>query len=125
MNATLRLLRPTAILRRLAAQLAFVAVLAAALMPTLTRIALPEGLADGAAICQSAPTGASQGSANVHDDACLYCALAHATPALSVAASAAPGIVAFAPPAPLAPAPVRASVAQARPPAARGPPPVA
>ena len=125
MHTALSLLRPTAFLRRLGVQLAFVALLAAALMPTVSRLALPDGLADWASICQSAPSGSPQGGATSHDDVCAFCTLAHTTPALPVDVPPAVAAIAFAPPAPLAPAPVRASVAQARPPAARGPPSVA
>jgi len=124
-NAALHLLRPTAFLRHLGAQMAFVALLAAALMPTLARLALPDGLADRAAICQSAPAGSPQDSPASHDDLCAFCTLAQFAPALPAAAPAALAVVPFAPPAPLAPAAVRASVAQSSPPDARGPPPVA
>ena len=119
----LALLRPTAFLRRLGVQLAFVALLAAALMPTISRLAQPEGLADWAAICQSTPSGNSlSDAARAHDDACAFCTLAHTTPFLLGDATPTIAAIAFAPPAPRAPAPVRAHAAQARPPAARGPP---
>ena len=116
------LLRPTAFLRRLGVRLALVALLAAALMPTLSRLAQPEGLADWAAICQSAPSGTPSDAARAHDDACAFCTLAHTTPFLLDDSRPAVAVVDFAPPAPRAPAPVRARVTQARPPAARGPP---
>ena len=119
----LALLRPTAFLRRLGVRLALVALLAAALMPTLSRLAQPEGLADWAAICQSTPSGNSPSdAARAHDDACAFCTLAHTTPFLLDDSRPAVAVVDFAPPAPRAPAPVRARVTQARPPAARGPP---
>lgn len=119
---TLTLLRPTAFLRRLGVQLAFVALLAAALMPTISRLAQPEGLADWAAICQSTPPGTAPDAARAHDDACAFCTLAHTTPFLLDDGRPAVAVVAFAPPAPRAPDAVRAPVTQARPPAARGPP---
>ncbi len=118
----LALLRPTALLRRLGVQLALVALLAAALMPTFTRLASPEGLAGWASVCQAAAPGSTQDGPSALDDACVFCTLAHAAPALLPAAPPAVAAIAFAPPAPLATAPVRTSVAQARPPAARGPP---
>lgn len=118
----LAFLRPTAALRRLGVRLAFVAVLAAALMPTFSRLAQPDGIAQWAAICQSTPTGPSQDGAHDRDDACAYCTLAHTTPALLDAVPAVLAAIAFAPPAPLAAAPVRPVIAQARAPGARGPP---
>jgi hypothetical protein len=124
----LAFLRPTAALRRLGVRLAFVAVLAAALMPTFSRLAQPGGIAEWAAICQSTPTspsGPSQDSAHAHDDACAYCTLAHTTPALLDAVPVVVAAIEFAPPAPLAPAPVRAGVPQARAPSARAPPSLA
>ena len=122
MHRALAFLRPTAALRRLGVQLAFVALLAAALMPTFSRLAQPGGIADWAAICQSAPSGPQQDGAHEHDDACAYCTLAHTTPALLDAVPVVVAAIAFAPPAPLAPAPVRAGVPQARAPSARAPP---
>ncbi len=118
----LTFLRPTAALRRLGVRLAFVAVLAAALMPSFSRWAQPAGLAGWAAICQSSPSDTTQGDARAHDDACAYCTLAHTTPVLPGAAQAVVAAIDFAPPAPLAPAPVRTGVPQARAPSARAPP---
>jgi len=117
----LALLRPTAALRRLGVRLAFVAVLAAALMPSFSRWAQPGGLAGWAAIC-SAPSGDSRDGARDHADACAYCTLAHTTPVVPGTEHAVVAAIAFAPPAPLAPAPVRTGVAQARAPSARAPP---
>lgn len=122
MHTALAFLRPTAALRRLGVRLAFVALLAAALMPTFSRLAQPGGIAEWAAICQSSPSGPQQDGAHDHDDACAYCTLAHTTPALLDAAPMAVAAVEFAPPAPLAPVPVRAGVPQARAPSARAPP---
>lgn len=122
MHAALAFIRPTAALRRLGVRLAFVAVLAAALMPTFSRLAQPGGIAEWAAICQSVPSGPSQDGAHEHDDACAYCTLAHTTPALLDAVPTVVAALEFAPPAPLAPVPVRASVPQARAPSARAPP---
>ena len=83
------LLRPTAALRRLGVQWAFVAVLALALMPSLSRWMAPTGPSDWAAICQAAPSGpgstAPQGDR--HGDACALCSLAHATPVIGAAAN--------------------------------------
>ena len=118
----LTFLRPTAALRRLGVRLAFVAVLAAALMPSFSRLMQPGGLAGWAAICQTAPSGAPQDGAGDHADACAYCTLAHTTPVLPVSAQAIVAAIDFAPPAPLAPVPVRAGVPQARAPSARAPP---
>ncbi len=115
-------LRPAAALRRLGVRLAFVAVLAAALMPSFSRWAQPAGLAGWAAICQSSPSGQSQDGARAHADACAYCTLAHTTPVLPGAAQALVAAIDFAPPAPLAPAPVHTGVPQARAPSARAPP---
>ena len=115
-------LRPTAALRRLGVRLAFVAVLAAALMPSFSRWMQPGGLAGWAAICQSSTSGTSQEGAGDHADACAYCTLAHTTPVLPGTAQAVVVAIAFAPPAPLAPAPVRTGVPQARAPSARAPP---
>ena len=118
----LTFLRPTAAFRRLGVRLAFVAVLAAALMPSLARLAQPGGLAGWAAICQSSTTGGSQDGARDHADACAYCTLAHTTPVLPGAAPALVAAVDFAPPAPMAAAPMHAGGAQARAPSARAPP---
>ena len=125
MHDALAFLRPTAALRRLGVRLAFVAVLAAALMPTFSRLAQPGGIAEWAAICQSPATSPSQQGAHDHDDACAYCTLAHTTPALLDGAPTLVAAITFAPPAPLAPAPVRAGAVQARAPSARAPPSVA
>ena len=115
-------LRPAAALRRLGVRLAFVAVLAAALMPSFSRWAQSDGLAGWAAICQSSPSGESQGGTHANDDACAYCTLAHTTPVLPGTAQAVVAAIDFAPPAPLAPVPVRTGVPQARAPSARAPP---
>jgi hypothetical protein len=131
MRALLPTLRPTAALRRLSVRLAFVAVLAAALMPTFSRLLQPAALADWATICQAAQTGsgaergASQDGAHEHGDACAFCTLAHTTPALGGAALPAVAVLAYAAPAPPAAAPVRAGVPQARAPSARAPPSLA
>ena len=126
MRNALAFLRPTAALRRLGVRLAFVAVLAAALMPTFARLAPPGGIAERAAICQSSTAPAApQDGGHDHDDACAYCTLAHTTPALLDAVPARVAAVDFALPAPLAPAPVRAGVPQARAPSARAPPSLA
>jgi hypothetical protein len=120
----LGLLRPTAALGRLGVRWAWVALLAAALMPTFARLVAPTGPADWAAICQAAPpaSGAPQGDAHELGDACALCSLAHTTPALTGATATAAAVLAYAPPAPPAGEPVRASVPQARAPSARAPP---
>ena len=118
----LSFLRPTPALRRLGVRLAFVAVLAAALMPSFSRWVQPGGPAEWAAICQSATSGTSQDGTAGHEDACAYCTLAHTTPVLPGAAPVLVAAVDFAPPAPLASVPVRTGVAQARAPSARAPP---
>ena len=120
----LALLRPTAALRRLGVQWAFVALLAAALMPTFARLAQPTGPADWAAICQAAPqaSGTPQGDAHELGDACALCSLAHTTPTLAGAPAPGVAVLAYAPPAPPADEPVRAGVPQARAPSARAPP---
>ncbi len=125
MRTLLPLLRPTAALRRLGVQWAFVALLAAALMPTISRIAQATGPTDWASICQTAsPSGAdpSQGDRHDHGDACALCSLAHTTPVLGGTASPAVAVLAYAPPAPPAQEPVRTGVPQARAPGARAPP---
>ena len=115
-------LRPTAALRRLGARLAFVAVLAAALMPSFSQWMQPGGLAGWAAICQSSTSGTAPDRAADHADACAYCTLAHTTPVLPGAAPAIVAAIDFAPPVPRAHVPVRTGVAQARAPSARAPP---
>jgi hypothetical protein len=115
-------LRPTTALRRLGIRLAFVALLAAALMPTLSRLAQPLGFANLASICQVSPPGAPQETSHDHGDACAYCTLANTTPALGGAALPAVAVVAYAPPAPPAPVPVRRAVVRTRAPSARAPP---
>ena len=124
MYALLTLLRPSVAARRLGARLALFALLVAAAVPTVSRLMQPVGLADWAVICQSSPgTPAPAGSADtLHGDACALCTLAHTTPALAGAASVAVAELAYTPPAPPVPAPVRTRVAQARPPGARAPP---
>jgi hypothetical protein len=119
----LTLLRPTAALRRLGVRWAFVALLAAALLPTFARVAAPTGPADWAAICQA--SGTSQGDAHAPGDACALCSLSHTTPTLAGAAAPAVAVLASAPPAPPAAEPVRTGVPQARAPSARAPPPSA
>ena len=126
MRTLLPLLRPTAALRRLGVQWAFVAVLALALMPSVSRWMAPTGPTDWAAICQAAPSGpgsnAPQGEQ--HGDACALCSLAHATPVIGGAAPATVAVLAYAPPAPPEDEPVRPGVPQARAPSARAPPAV-
>jgi hypothetical protein len=121
----LQLLRPAAALRRFGVRLAFVALLAAALMPTFSRLAQPTGLADWATTCQSSPTSAPQDAAHEHADACLFCSLAHTTPTLEGATAPAVAALAYVPPAPPVDAPVREGVTQARAPSARAPPSLA
>ncbi len=87
MRALMHSLRPTAALRRLGLRLTFVALLAAALMPTFARVLQPVGLADRAAICQATPPAAPQGEQHEHGDACAFCSLAHTTPVLGGAAA--------------------------------------
>ena len=129
MRALMPLLRPTAALRRLGVRLAFAALLAVALMPTLSRLAQPAGLADRAAICQATPstsgTGAPQGEPDAHGDACAFCTLAHTTPALGGGAPPAVAVLAYAPPVPPAVTPLATPVSQARAPGARAPPALA
>lgn len=115
-------LRPSDALRRLCVRLAFIALLAAALMPTLSRLMQPAGLADWAAMCQPAAPASNSGAPQQHGDACAFCSLAHTAPALGGAALPAVAVLAYAPPAPPAQPTVRAGVTQARPPSARAPP---
>ena len=124
MRTLLPLLRPAAALRRLGVQWAFVALLAAALMPTISRIAQTTGPTDWASICQTTTSGAnpSQGDPHDHGDACALCSLAHTTPILGGAAPATAAVLAYAPPVPPAHEPVRTGVPQARAPSARAPP---
>jgi hypothetical protein len=129
MRAPMPVLRPTAALRRLGVRLAFVALLAAALMPTFSRLVQPAGLSDWAAICQATPStagsGAPQGEQHEHGDACAFCSLVHTTPVLGGGALPAVAVVAYAPPAPPALAVVRKRVTQARAASARAPPSLA
>ena len=125
MRTLLPLLRPAAALRRLGVQWAFVALLAAALMPTISRIAQTTGPTDWASICQTTTTSGanpSQGDPHDHGDACALCSLAHTTPILGGAAPATAAVLAYAPPVPPAHEPVRTGVPQARAPSARAPP---
>src|SRR5471030_34284 len=108
----LALLRPTAALRRLGVQWAFVALLAAALMPTFARIAQATGPTDWASICQASGSNPSQGDGHAPGDACALCSLAHTTPVLAGAAPAAVAVLAYAPPAPPTNEPIRSSAAQ-------------
>ncbi len=129
MRTLLPLLRPTAALRRLGVQWAFVALLAAALLPTISRLVQETGPSDWAAICQvassSSGAGAPQGDQPGHGDACALCSLAHTTPVLGGAAQPAVAVLAYAPPTPPALEPVRTGVPQARAPSARAPPSLA
>jgi hypothetical protein len=115
-------LRPPARARRIALWLATFALFAGALVPTLSRLALPEAAEEWSALCQS--RGGAAGSPLLHEfgDACALCTLAHTTPALAGPAPASIAAIAYAPPAPPAGAPVRARPVQARAPAARAPP---
>jgi hypothetical protein len=124
MRTLLPLLRPTAALRRLGVQWAFVALVAAALMPTFARLVAPTGPADWAAICQATPQNSSPSPGDGHalGDACALCSLAHTTPALTGATAPAVAVLAYAPPVPPAAEPVRSGVPQARAPSARAPP---
>lgn len=129
MHTLIPALRPTAALRRLGVRLAFVALLAAALMPTFSRLVQPARLSDWATICQSAAsastTGAPQDDPHEHGAACAFCSLVHNSPLLGGGALPAVAVLAYAPPPPLAPAVIRVSAAQARPANARAPPSVA
>jgi hypothetical protein len=122
------LLRPLPAARRAVARLAMLALLAAALLPGVSR--LLQGGEAWAALCRSAPVAlaadhsgaAPQPPDREHGDACPLCTLAHTTPVLAGAAALAPGLLAYVPPAPRLPAPLPRHDAQSRPPAARGPP---
>ena len=120
-----QLLRPATTLRRLGVRLAFVALLASALMPSFSRLLQPSGLADWATLCQTTPSGAPQDAAHEHGDACAFCSLAHTTPTLGGTTAPAVAVLAHAPPAPPVGAPVRVGVTQARAPSARAPPSLA
>jgi hypothetical protein len=115
-------LRPTAAARRFALWLATFSLLVGALVPTLSRLALPDAADEWSALCQAG--GGAAGSTSLHEfgDACALCTLAHTTPAVGGATAVAPATIAYAPPAPPAPAAVRPRFAQARAPGARGPP---
>ena len=120
----LALLRPTAALRRLGVRWAFVALLAAALMPTFARLAATTGPVDWAAVCQAAPQGSGTAPGDTHEltEACAFCSLAHTTPALTGTMAPAVAVLAFAPPAPVAVEPESSGAAQSRAPGARAPP---
>ena len=126
MRTLLHLLRPHDTLRRLGVRWALVAMLALALMPTISRIVQQAGPTDWASICQAtSPAGSSgdsQGAASDHGDACALCSIAHTTPVLPGATPTPATVLAYAPPAPPADAPVRAGIAQTRAPSARAPP---
>jgi hypothetical protein len=124
MRALLPTLRPSRAARRFGVRMALFALLVAALVPSLSRLLAPGELADWAVLCQSAPASSSPaGSQDTHPgDACVLCTLAHTTPVLGAAAPAPIAVLAYAPPAPPASAPVRTRVTQARPPGARAPP---
>jgi hypothetical protein len=116
-------LRPTASARRFALWLATFALFVGALVPTLSRLALPDAADEWGALCQ-ARNGGATGSSVLHEfgDACALCTLAHTAPAATGPVPAALAAVAYAPPPPVAAAPVRPRFAQARAPAARAPP---
>jgi hypothetical protein len=126
MRAPMPIPRPTAALRRVGVRLAFVALLAAALMPTFSRLVQPAGLSDGAAICQATPStagsGAPQGEPQDHGDACAFCTLVHTTPVLGGSALPAVALLAYAPPAPPVVAAWHSRATQSRAPGARAPP---
>jgi hypothetical protein len=124
-------LRPSLAARRLSVRLALFALLVAALVPTFSRLMSPVGLADGSTLCQAAQadgdsragsTSSPTPDAHAPGDACALCSLAHTTPALGGSALPAVAVLAYAPPAPPAPAVVRTRVAQSRAPGARAPP---
>ena len=128
MHALLPRLRPTLAARLVVARLALLAVLAAALVPGISRLLQP---ADAwGLLCQSPQSARAaaaspadvQPGGHAHGDACAFCTLAHTTPVLAGAAPAALALLAYAPPAPPAPAAVRERVAQAHAPSARAPP---
>ena len=128
MHALTPTLRPTAAARRLAAQLALFALLLGALLPSVSRLLQAGTASEWAVLCQSpAAAGTPAGGSNDlrHGDACALCSLAHTTPVLAGATPAALAVLAYAPPAPPALAPVRARATQARPPGARAPPTIA
>jgi len=126
MRALMPTLRPTAALRRLGVRLAFVALLATALMPTFARLAQTAGLSERAAICQATPpatgSGTPQGGQHAHGDACAFCSLAHTTPVLGGNSPPAVALLAYAPPVRPAATTLLVQVSQARTPGARAPP---
>ena len=121
-------LRPSLAARLVVARLAMLAVLAAALLPGISRLLHPAEA--WGVLCQSplseraAPESPDTPlpAGHEHGDACALCTLAHTTPTLAGAAPAAMVVVAYAPPAPPAPVVVRSRVAQSRAPGARAPP---
>jgi len=128
MHALLPRLRPALAARRVVARLALLAVLAAALVPGISRLLQP---ADAwGLLCQSAQSALASATApadgqpggHAHGDACAFCTLAHTTPVLAGAAPAALAVLAYAPPAPPVPTAVRERPAQSRSPSARAPP---
>jgi hypothetical protein len=135
MHSLLPTLRPSLAARRLSVRLALFALLVAALVPTVSRLLQPVGLAEWAALCQSSSStlqvagGPAPGSTpgtgqdvHAHDEACALCSLAHTTPTLGGAALPAVVVLAYAPPTPPAHAIVRTHVTQSRAPSARAPP---
>jgi hypothetical protein len=128
MHALLPRLRPSPAARRTVARLVLLTVLAAALVPGLSRLLQPAQA--WGALCQAPATARDAASApgdappagREHGDACAFCTLAHTTPLLAGAAPAGIAVVAYAPPAPVARAALRPRVARLRAPAARGPP---
>ena len=125
MRTLLPTLRPSLAARRLGVRLALFALLAAAMVPTFSRLLQPVGLSDWAALCQTVPASGSSQDQHANGDACALCSIAHTTPALGGQAHAPVAVLAYAPPAPPAPAAVRTQVVQARAPSARAPPAVA
>ena len=125
MRSLLPTLRPSLAARLLVVRLAMAVLLAAAIVPGISRLLAPaELLAD--APCHPAAHAMHHGTpmpgGHEHGDACALCTLAHTTPTLAGVAPVDVTVVAFAPPAPPAAEPVRTRAAQARAPSARAPP---
>jgi len=126
MRPLLPTLRPSLAARLVVVRLAMAVLLAAAIVPGISRLLAPADLFSEApchpAVHAAMHHGAPMPAGHEHGDACAMCTLAHTTPTLAGVPPVDVTVVAFAPPAPPSAEPVRTRAAQARAPSARAPP---
>jgi len=127
MRSLLPTLRPSAAARLVVVRLAMAVLLAAAVVPGISRLLAPATLLSEApchpAAHAATHSGAPMPGGHEQGDACALCTLAHTTPTLAGVPPQGVVVVAFAPPAPPTAEPVRTRAAQGRAPSARAPPP--